>query len=375
METLDRFAKIVQKPRDYLMEWKRETHRKVIGCYPMYVPEEIIHAAGVLPVTLLGSDENVTLAESYLHSFLCHPVRSNFDQFLKGGLDFFDGLVFPDICDQEKRVASVWRLHSNFPLFHFIGLPKRLHSAGGKEHLIRELTRLRSALEEFCHKKISEDDLRRSISVYNTSRRLLSHIYKLRRDSPGAWSTVELSTVVTAGMLMPKEEYNALLSDYLSWKQDHTSSAKDRVRLAIVGNPCEDLEPGMGEMIEGLGGVVVDDDIFTGGRYFASPVPEEGDPINSLAEGYLQGIACPTKHDTTRNWADHVLSVFSRSKASGAVVLLPKNCEIYAFEYPYLWKRLNEAGVPHLLLECDHRGATGATRTRLEAFMEMLKGE
>jgi len=375
MEALDRFAEIVQKPRDYLMEWKSETNGKVIGCYPMYVPEEIIHAAKALPVTLLGSDESVTLAETYLHSFLCHPVRSNFDHFLKGGLDFVDGLVFPDICDQEKRVASVWRLHSSFPLFHFIGLPKRLNSTGGKEHLIRELTRLRSAIEDFCHKKIQENELRSSISIYNESRSLLGQIYKIRRDSPGALSTAELSTVVTAGMLMPKEEYNALLSDYIRWKQDHPSSEEDSVRLAIVGNPCEDLEPGMGEMIEGLGGVVVDDDIFTGGRYFGSPVPEEGDPLNSLAEGYLQGMACPTKHDTTRTWADHVLSVFTRSKASGVVVLLPKNCEIYAFEYPYLRKRLNESSVPHIMLECDHRGVTGATRTRLEAFMEMLKGE
>jgi len=375
MEALDRFAEVVQKPRDYLMEWKRKTHRNVIGCFPMYVPEEIIHAAGVLPVTLLGSDESVTLARSYLHSFLCHPVLSNFDHFLKGGLDFVDGLVFPDICDQEKRVASVWRLHSTLPLFHFVRLPKRLHSAGGKEHLVRELTRLRSALEDFCCRKVPEDELRRSISVYNASRSLLSQIYKLRRDSPGALSTAELSTVVTAGMLMPKEEYNALLSDYLRWKQAHTSSAEDRIRLAIVGNPCEDLEPGMGQMIEGLGGVVVDDDIFTGGRYFGSPVLEEGDPLNALAEGYLQGIACPTKHDSTRNWSDHVLGVLSQSKASGVVVLLPKNCEIYAFEYPYLRKRLNEASVPHLLLECDHSGATGATRTRLEAFIEMLRGE
>jgi len=375
MEALDRFAEIVQEPRDFLIEWKRKTNGKVIGCYPMYVPEEIIHAAGVLPVTLLGSDESVTLAQSYLHSFLCHPVRSNFDHFLKGGLDFVDGLVFPDICDQEKRVASVWRLHSTFPLFHFVSLPKRLQSAGGKEHLVRELTRLRSALEDFCSRKVADDELRSSISVYNASRSLLSQIYKLRRDSQGALSTVELSTVVTAGMLMPKEEYNALLSDYLSWKQDYTSSAEDRVRLAIVGNPCEDLEPGMGQMIEGLGGVVVDDDIFTGGRYFGSPVLEEGDPLNALAEGYLQGMACPTKHDSTRNWADHVLSVVSRSKASGVVVLLPKNCEIYAFEFPYLRKRLNEASVPHLMLECDHSGATGATRTRLEAFIEMLRGE
>lgn len=374
MENLKIFSEVVEDPRRYLLEWKGRTRRRVIACSPMYAPEEIIHAAGMLPMTLLGSDETVTMANNYLHAFLCHPVRSNFNQFLKGDLDFADGLVFSDICDQEKRVASLLRLHFSSRFCHFVRFPKMMHGAGSKEHLIRELVKLRTALENLSERKIADDELRRSISLYNRTRMLLSQTYQLRRNSPGSFFGDELSIVVSAAMVMPKEEYNPLLSDYLQRKQKHRLPAEDKVKLVIAGSPCEDLEPGISQMIEEVGGVVVDDDIFTGSRYFASEVPESGDPIVALADGYLRGIACPTKHDPQNKWADHVLAIAKQAKA-GVVVLLPKYCEIYAFEYPHLKSLLTENSIAHLLLECDHSGATAGTKTRLQAFVETLKGE
>jgi benzoyl-CoA reductase subunit C len=302
-------------------------------------------------------------------------VRSSFDQFLKGGFDFADGLVFSDICDQEKRIASLLRLHFSSRFFHFVRFPKKLHGAGSKAHLMSELMRLRTALEDLAGSKIADDELQRSISLYNHTRTLLTQAYQLRRNSPRSFSGDELSIVVTAAMVMPKEEYNSLFSDYLQRKQNHRLSAEDRVGLVIAGSPCEDLEPGISQMIEEVGGVVVDDDIFTGSRYFASAVPERGDPLVALADGYLQGIACPTKHDPTEKWADRVLAIAKQSSASGVVVLLPKYCEIYAFEYPHLKSLLAEHGIPHLLLECDHSGATAGMKTRLQAFVETLMGE
>jgi len=375
MEILKRFGTIVKDPQRYLLEWKGRTKKRVIACFPMYAPEEMIHAAGMLPVTIFGSDQPVTLANNYLHAFLCHPVRNDFDQFLKGNIDFADGLVFPDICDQEKRVASLLNIHFKSRFFHFVRFPKMMHGAGSKEHLIRELMRLKTALENLTGSKITDDELRRSIILFNQTRRLLRQVYQLRRDNPGAFSGDELSVVVSAGMIMPKEEYNPLLSDYLKQKQSPKVSVKDKVKLVITGNPCEDLEPGISRMIEEIGGVVVDDDVFTGSRYFASAIPEVGDPVMALADGYLEGIACPTKSDPTKKWADHVLSMAKQSKASGVIVLMPKFCEILAFEYPHINSLLTESGIPHLMLECDHSGATAGMKTRLQAFVETLEGE
>ncbi len=125
-----RFA---SNPLAWVKKWKDSHHKKVIGCLPMYTPEEIVAAADMLPVTIPGRDAPIILANAYLHSNLCHPARGNFELALSGELKFMDGLVFPDICDQTKRLANVWRLYYRTGFFYSLWLPKRLDTPSAKE--------------------------------------------------------------------------------------------------------------------------------------------------------------------------------------------------------------------------------------------------
>ena len=44
-------------------EWKAaEPGRKVIGYLPVYVPEELIHAAGMLPLGIMGGGDQLTVS-------------------------------------------------------------------------------------------------------------------------------------------------------------------------------------------------------------------------------------------------------------------------------------------------------------------------
>ncbi len=373
-EILKRLAGVTEDPRQYLLEWKRRNGKKVIACLPMHVPEEIIQAAGMLPVVLQGSDEPITLADGYIHPYLCHPIRSNFDVALRGELDFADGLVIPDICDQATRVGSAWRLYHSIPFFHYLRFPKMMDVPGSKEYLVRELQRFKVEVEKFSGQKVSDESLRQSLALFSRTRSLLAELYRLRRQSPGSFSTGEVATIVTASMIMLKEEYNSLLEQYLSLKQGE-GSKRDGTRLIVVGNPCEDLDPGFADVIDEVGGLVVDDDLYPGSKYFASPVAQGASPLEALADAYLQGRVCPTKHEPKKPWADHVFSIAKEAQAKGVVVLFPKFCEIYYFEYPELKSRLSQDGIPHLLLETDHTGAIAPARTRLQAFIEMIGGQ
>ena len=92
-DVIGEFAIVVQNPLQRARRWK-EAGKGVIGCFPMYVPEEIIHASGMLPITLLGTEEPVSLAYKHLQTYICHLVQSNFELSLAGKLDFLDGIVF-----------------------------------------------------------------------------------------------------------------------------------------------------------------------------------------------------------------------------------------------------------------------------------------
>jgi len=371
--SFEQLSEVVTKPREWLSAWKGRTGRGIIGCFPMYIPEEVIHAAGMLPVTLIGGDQPITLAHEYLHSYLCHPVRANFDLALKGDLDYMDGLVLSNICEQAKRLSSLWALYHKPPFYYQLMLPKRMDSPASRDFLQRELERFKRALQTFIGKEIPPEAIKQSIVLYNNCRTLLHRLYRLRRQRPGIFKAEEVATIMTAAALMPKEEFNPLLARYLESKERERESGEG-VRIVLWGNPCEDLEPGFAPILDELGARITDDDLSLGGRYFAISVKEEGDPLEALAEAHLHCPPCPTRHNPRRGWADYLLQVVKETGAKGIVVLLQKFCEIHAFEYPYLKGKLSQAGIPLILIETDHSGATARVKTRLEAFIEMLKG-
>jgi len=367
------FSRAAEKPGEWLAGWKARTGKKVIGCFPMYVPEEVIHAAGMHPVNMLGDDQPVSLAHQYVHSYMCHPVRSNFDLGLRGGLGYMDGMVSADICDQAKRLASLWKFYHTFPFVFHLQLPKRLDTPTSLGYLTFELKRFGAALGKFSGQMVTEEALRSSIKLYNRTRSLLRDIYRLREERPQNFTPAEVAAVVTAAMVMPKEELNPLLEQYLEAKRKESPSQKEGLRVVLWGNPCEDMEPGFMEMLGEVGALVVADDILTGYRYFAVPVAEEGDPWQALARAHLDTPPCPTRHHPGRSWAEFLVREVRRTEAKGAIIVLQKFCEIHAFEYPEVKRRLSKEGIPHLMLETDHSGATARVKTRLEAFMEVLR--
>ena len=174
-------------------------------------------------------------------------------------------------------------------------------------------------------------------------------------------------------MVMPKEEFGESLARYLKNKQITLVLQSQKARVLVCGNPCEDMEPKLLDMIVDVGGVIVDDYVYSGSMYLSRPVSEQGDSIDALAQAYFDSSPCPTKHTLNENWGDYLVSIAKRAKVDGVIVLLPKYCEIYAFDYPDTRGKLHQAGIPHIMLEVDHSGADARLQTRLEAFMETLR--
>ncbi len=364
-------ATIAQKPLQRAESWK-ETGKRVIGCFPMYVPEEIIHASGILPITLLGTNETVTLADSYLQPYLCHVPRSNLDLALKGRLDFLDGVVFPNICDVLLFLPDIWSIHHSMPFQHNILVAGKLNSASSQRYLISEFNRLKRALEEFTRRDITDDDLRRSIVIYNQNRDLLHKVYRTRVEKPGIFKARDVATVIMTSMLMPKEEHTALLREFLEKAEDKGRQQEGNVRLLVSGGPCDQPQWEILDLIEDLGAMVVNDDLYVGRRYFATNVSETIPPIEALAEHYINDVPCPTKHNQDKKYAEHLSDLAEESGAQGVIILMVKYCEPYSFAYPVVKAELTRRSIPHLLIEVDPPISLGVMRTRLEAFIETL---
>ena len=367
------FKSIAINPLKWVKEWKQSYGKKVIGCMPMHVPEEIIAASNMLPVALPGTDGRIVMANTYLATYICHPMKCNFESQLNKDYDVLDGVVFADLCDQTKRISNIWEIYGH-PAFTFhMHLPKRVDTGLATEFFQEELERFRSALEKFSGKKIDNSKIQANIKIYNEVRKLLADLYKMRLQNPASFAASELDSIVTSAMVMPKDEFKNSLASYLANKKMVPESRTKKPRLFVAGNPCEDMEPGFLDMIDDIGGLIVDDYVYSGSMYLSGRVSETGDPIAALAKAYTDSSPCPTKHDVKRFWGDYLIARAKQDKADGIILILPKYCETYAFDYPDTKQKLAAAGIPHLMLEVGHTGADGRLKTRLEAFIEMLR--
>jgi benzoyl-CoA reductase subunit C len=369
---LNKFVEIVENPYSYLAEWKKESGRKVIGCFPMHIPEEIIHAAGMLPVTLLGSDDPITLADQYVHPYICQLVRGNFDLSLKGELDFLDGVVFSDFCLTVQMISDIWIHHKPSGFYHQLILPKNMRADYTQDYLTRQYLGLKTAMEKLSGKDISDSSLAKSISIYNENRILLHHLYQLRQANPGHFRARDIAVIVGAGMLMPKEEHSRLLSQFLEQAEKMSLPSDGKVRLVLSGYLCDMPELEVLDLLEELGAVISDDDFYVGRRYFHSLTDEGLSPITALAKHYIDDIPCPTKIDTKQDWSEYLAALVKDVKAEGIISIALKYCEPHLYDLPTLAANLSQKNIPNLFIETSHRGATGQLRTRFQAFLETL---
>lgn len=357
---------------------------RAMGYFCTYVPEEIIRAAGFVPLRIRSSDQTPSRADAHLQSYTCTLCRSALDQALRGDLIFLHGVVFPHTCDTIQALAAIWR--TNFPDLYVetIVQPVHLSSPSTRPYLVAELQRFRRSLEELIGHEISNQAISASIELYNEKRRLLTRLHDLR----DRLTATELFAATGAGFVMPPEEYNQLLGELVELLAEQeviippslpgrgwgrVGPPKPGFKapgLILVGAVLDD--PAILAIVEELGARIVGDDLCTGSRYFAQPVEADGDPIAALANRYLKRLPCPAKYHPDYPPGEHLLKLARETKANGIVFVLPKFCDPHAFDYAMVKEKLDAAALPYLRLEMEHAPALEQWRTRLQAFLEML---
>jgi bcr-type benzoyl-CoA reductase subunit C len=364
MEILGTFTEAQEAP--YTNWPDRYPGHRAMGYFCTYVPEEIIHAAGFVPLRIRSSGKPPSRADAHMQSYTCALCRSALDQALHGDLDFLQGVVFPHTCDTIQALADIWRM--SFPDLYVATIvqPVYLSSPNTQPYLIAELQRFRHSLEEFIGQAISDQAIGASIELYNEKRRLLTQLHDLR----DRLTAPELFAATSVGFIMPLEEYNQLLGELVELLAEEEWTLSKGPGLILVGAVLDD--PAILSIVEELGARIVGDNLCTGSRYFAQPVVGSGDPITALANRYLHRLPCPAKYHPDHEPGKHLLKLVSDTQADGVVFVLQKFCDPHAFDYAMIKEKLNAAAVPHLRLEMEHMPAPDQWRTRLQAFLEMI---
>lgn len=369
MKALEAMRRYVREPRPMIDGYKA-LGKKIIGYRCLYVPEEIIHAAGMVPYPLFGGPEPISLADSYLQPYICEFIRNVFDRALDGKLNFLDGLVLCNTCDAVRKLYDHWRIYIKTPLCYMINNPQETYSSHAYSYYYIELQNFRQKMENFSGQKITDENLAAAISLYNETRSLLKKVYFLRKQDPAALSGAEALDMVMAAMIMPKEEANTLIREVL--KEAGNREDRPRIRgprILITGSIID--QPALIRLVEEMGGVVAADDLCTTSRYFWQEVKGDN-PMDALCLHTTQRCLCPCMHPAEKRLA-HLQELIREFAVEGVIYFNLKYCDPFIFEGVMFKERLEKAGIPVMVLEAGHDlSGVGQLKTRVQAFIEMF---
>ena len=359
--------------------WKQAAPgRKAIGYMPIYVPRELMHAAGMLPVGILGGGDRLEIirGDAYFQSYICHIPRSTVELALSGRLDVLDGMLFPSICDVIRNLSGMWTMLFPGRYVRYVDVPQNFDPKVGGAYWRRELEALQGDLTRLAGRAIKDDDLRHSIAIYNQNRQAIRELYQARSRQPWVYPTSELYLFLRAGNVLPPEEHTELLRQYLKLAPlEEDRKEKDHSRVVLVGMFCEQPPLGLLLTLERAGCWIVDDDLLLGMRWLTGEVEVEGDPLANLVTAFLeQSTATASRYQPEGDRGRALVESVQHNVAEGVIFCAPSFCDPALLDQPMLIAALDRESIQHTQFKySEDTGQFAVIREQAGTFSDSIR--
>ena len=355
---------------------------KIVGFFPgNYVPEEIIYASGALPICLAdgGGSEPADAALTKVPNFICPFAQVQIgERLLKTNpyYDMIDMLVAPITCQHLKKAAEIWEYHADIEIFK-LGIPHQYDSDFGLEYYTDRIKALKDRLQTFTGNEITSERLSEAIGLYNRMRVLLRKISLLRRTSQPPIRSSEFIKLHHASFYAdPTSMVEILEGIYEEIQHRQQATNLKTPRFLLLGPNVAYGDYKVLELVEAAGSEIVVEELCEGMRYYWHDIGNEGDLLKSLATGYLRDrLPCAFMRNSAKKRFDFTLKLIEDFDVSGVIWYELLYCETYDSESYFFSQRMAERNIPMLILESDYGTSdTGQLKTRIEAFIEIVKG-
>lgn len=358
-------------PKQAVIDAGKEAGKDVFGCFPIYTPEEIIYASGMLPVGMWGGPTELQLADKYLQSFCCSIMRSNVEYGMKGTYDMLKGVMIPTFCDTLKCICENWKTAvPNIPLFPIV-YPQNRRLEAGITYLGQELRRIKDQLEMLTGKAIEEEALEGAWNLYESYRETMRQFIRLAADYPQTIGAKTRHLIIKAGYFMDKKDYIKDIQSIikgLSEKGPEPFKGKKVIATGLLAEPAEALH-----IFEENGIAFAADDLAQESRQFRTPGRTSGDVWERMAFRIADQKGDTFLYEAEKARGRQLMDLVEEKRADGVVVFMMKFCDPEEFDYPVYKEELETAGIPVLYLEVDQQMTSfEQMRTRIQSFAEML---
>jgi benzoyl-CoA reductase/2-hydroxyglutaryl-CoA dehydratase subunit BcrC/BadD/HgdB len=359
---------------------RKEAGTKIVGTFCLYVPDEIIFAAGADRVILCGGrNDTIAAAEEFLPRNVCPLVKSSFGAVVSRCCEesnacphfsLVDMVVAEATCDAKKKM---YELLDEYVPTYVLDLPQKPDSPEALQYFMGELEKFKGAMERLTGVSVTDARLREEIRRSNETRRLFRRLYEMRRlDPPPVKGTDVLKILQKQFFLSPDVLQKTLRKVCDEAEGIKMGGGQAGPRIMLSGCPMAGGNTKVPDIIEARGGAIVVEESCTGTRSFENLVDEDKEPMAALAERYIK-IPCACMTPNARR-VEGILELAEHFNVDGVVYYTLQSCHGYNVERYKVQQALRNAGIPMLAIETDYSESdVGQIGIRVDAFLEMLR--
>jgi benzoyl-CoA reductase/2-hydroxyglutaryl-CoA dehydratase subunit BcrC/BadD/HgdB len=354
---------------------------KVVATYCVFVPEELVWAAEAIPVGLCaGMQFSVPMAETVLPRNTCALIKSSFGFKLGRVCPYVQAshlIVGETTCDGKKKMFEI--LNKYQPVY-VMEVPNK-KTERSHQLWYGEILAFKEVIEKLTGNQINSANLGQAIDMVNKRRLALQRLYNLRKANPSPISGKD-ALLATQVAFYDDAKRNTQMLNALCDELDKRLTTGQGVapanapRILISGSPMAIPNWKLHHILESAGAIVVCEESCTGTRFFSDlvkPARENlDDQMKAISERYMNiHCACFTPNEER---LDDIVKLAKEYKVDGVVHYNLQFCHTYANEAVNVEKRLEKENIPLLRIETDYSDEdTGQLKTRIEAFLEMIK--
>lgn len=368
---INKLVEIASNPAKSILDFSEKTGKDPFGYFPMHAPEEIIYAAGYLPVGMWGGKTEIKYADKYLQGFCCNIMKANMEFGINGTYSMLKGVLIPCFCDTLKCICEDWKYAvPDMPLIPIV-YPQNRNATGATEFLVTKFQSVKSELEKLSGKEITDDALSEAFAIYEKYRSVMRSFTKMIKDYPITFDAKTRHLVLKAAHFMDKKEYTEIIENIMTQLESVEKEKFHGIKIVATGlisEPVDILDIFCENDI-----AIVADDISHQSRAFRAPSPADGTDFEKMAGRIAAQKGDTFLYEASKDKGDMLIDMVRETGADGVVLFMMKFCDPEEFDYPILKKQMEAAGIPLLYLEVDQQmDSYEQLRTRVQSFAEMI---
>ena len=370
-EIINEFKAIADNPRKAMDDYKKETGKGAVGIMPVYCPEEIVHAAGYLPIGMWGAQKKqISKARTYLPPFACSIMQSVMELQLEGVYDDLEAVIFSVPCDTLKCMSQKW--NRPVPAIVFTHPQNRKIAKDAANVFAREeFNIVKEKLEDILDVHISNKAIKNSIAVYNENRAACREFSDVAAEYAAVVTPSDRHAVIKARWFMEKSRHTALVKELIAALKAEPAPEFKGKKISVTGIQVEPYD--VLDIFQENGFAIVADDLAQETRNFRQDVPDDDDALMALARAWNEFDGCSLATDANKPKGQMIIDAVKKYGADAVVVCMMKFCDPEEFDYPILLQEFEAAGVKNLYIEVDQEStAFEQVKTRIQTFAEIL---